>query len=257
MKVRGKKRGARMRLDGKVALITGGGTGIGAGIATRFVAEGAKVTISGRRDAPLKALAAEIGCHWVTGDVSVSADAERMVAETIAAHGKLDIVVNNAGVARFAPMAVTGDDVLDMQLDINVKGPYRVTRAALPHLTANRGCVLNISSTLALKGLSGATAYGASKGAINALTLHLAAELAEAGVRANCICPAVVETPIFETMMPKEAVAQAIADMVAIHPIGRIGQPQDVAAAALYLCSDEAAWVTGAVLNVDGGATAV
>jgi 3-oxoacyl-[acyl-carrier protein] reductase len=246
-----------MRLDGKRVLITGGGSGIGAGIARRFVAEGAKVTVSGRREAPLKALAKEIGCHVVSGDVSQSADAEEMVRQTVDAHGGLDVVVNNAGVARFQPLAETTDEVLEMQLAINVKGPYFVTRAALPHLTATRGCVLNISSTLAMRGIPGGSAYGASKGAVNNLTLQLAAELAPAGVRVNCICPAVVETPIFETFMPKEEVPRAMEQMVGIHPLGRIGQPADVAGAALYLCSDEAGWVTGVIVPVDGGATAV
>ncbi|MFQ5509968.1 MAG: SDR family NAD(P)-dependent oxidoreductase [Leptospirillia bacterium] len=246
-----------MRLEGKSVLITGGGTGIGAGIARRFVEEGARVTISGRRKAPLKAVADEIGCHFTTGDIAVSADADAMVASASAVHGGLDIVVNNAGVARFAPLAATTDEVLDMQLAINVKGPYFVTRAALPKLLKRGGSVLFISSTLALRGIPNGSAYGASKGAINALTLHMAAELAPRGVRVNCICPAVVDTPIFETMMPKEAVPKAIEDMTSIHPIGRIGQPVDVAEAALYMCSDEAAWVTGSILTVDGGATAV
>ena len=246
-----------MRLEGKAVLVTGGGSGIGEGIARRFVAEGARVSITGRREAPLKALAAELGCHYVTGDVSEKAQAEALVAAAVAAHGCLDVVVNNAGVARFLPMADTSEAVLDMHLDINVKGPYFVSQAALPHLIASQGSVLNISSTLGVRGLAGATAYGASKGAVVTLTRSMAAELAPEGVRVNCICPAVVETPIFETMMPKEAVAEALEGLVGVHPLGRVGQPSDVAGAALYLTSGGAGWVTGAVLMVDGGATAV
>jgi len=245
------------KLDGKIALITGGGSGIGAGIARRFAEQGARVTISGRRQAPLAALADDIGGHYVTGDVSDKGSAANMVAETVAFHGGLDIVVNNAGVARFQPMVETDEVVLDMHMNINVKGPYFISQAAIPHLTASGGNILNIASTLGVRGLAGATAYGASKGAVVVLTKHMAAELAGQGVRVNCICPAVVETPIFETMMPKEAVPQALADMAAIHPIGRVGQPEDVAEAALYFCAPEAAWVTGSVLMVDGGATAV
>ncbi|MDH5526408.1 MAG: SDR family oxidoreductase [Nitrospirota bacterium] len=246
-----------MRLKDKSVLVTGGATGIGAGIARRFVAEGANVTISGRREPLLEELADELGCHYVAGDVSVPGDPERMVRAALDAHGALDVLVNNAGVARFSPLADTTDELLEMQLDINVKGPYRMTRAALPHLVAGRGNVLNISSTLAMRGIAGGSAYGASKGAVNALTLHLAAELAPQGVRVNCICPAVVETPIFETMMPREQVAGMLDHMVSIHPIGRVGQPSDVAGAALYLVSAEAEWVTGVVLAVDGGVTAV
>ncbi|MDH4230115.1 MAG: glucose 1-dehydrogenase [Nitrospirota bacterium] len=245
------------RLHGKSALITGGGTGIGAGIARRFVAEGARVTITGRREAPLRELARELGCDYAVGDVSSSTDAAAMVQSAVAAHGGLDVVVNNAGVARFSDLAATTDEVLEMHLGINVRGPYCVTRAALPHLLERRGNVLFISSTLAMRGIPGGSAYGASKGAVNALTLHLAAELSPRGVRVNCICPAVVETPIFETMMSLDDAAKVPQSMASIHPIGRVGQPTDVAGAALYLVSDEAAWVTGAVLTVDGGVTAV
>jgi 3-oxoacyl-[acyl-carrier protein] reductase len=246
-----------VRLEGKAALVTGGGTGIGAGIARRFAAEGARVTITGRREEPLKALAGEIGCHHVAGDVSVAADAARMVEEAAAAHGRLDVVVNNAGVVRAAPFGKTGEDMLDLHLAVNVKGTFLVTRAALPHLTRHRGNVVNISTNVTAQGVPGFSAYTASKGAVNALTVQLAAELAGAGVRVNCVCPGVVETPIFATMMPPEQVPKALEDLKAVHPLGRIGQPDDVAGAVLYLASGDAAWVTGVVLMVDGGATAV
>lgn len=245
------------RLEGKRVLITGGGTGIGAGIARAFAAEGAKVTVSGRREGPIKSVAAEIGGHYVAGDVSLRADAERMVAGAVEAHGALDVLVNNAGVARYLPLAETGEDVLALHLDVNVKGPYFMAQAALPHLKERRGNIVNISTNVSVMGLPAASAYGASKGAVNALTLHLAAELAPVGVRVNCVCPGVVETPVFETMMPKDQVPGRLKELAAVHPLGRIGQPSDVAGAVLYLASDEAVWVTGTIFMVDGGAAAV
>jgi len=246
-----------MRFEGRSVLVTGGGTGIGEAIARKFAAEGARVTVTGRREGPIKAVAAEIGGHYVAGDVSLRADAGRMVAGAVEAHGGLDVLVNNAGVAKYLPLAETGEDVLAAHLDVNVKGPYFMAQAALPHLTARRGSIVNISTNVSVMGLPRASAYGASKGAVNALTLHLAAELAPAGVRVNCVCPGVVETPIFETMMPKAEIAGRLRDLAAVHPLGRIGQPDDVAGAVLFLASADAAWVTGVILMVDGGAAAV
>jgi NAD(P)-dependent dehydrogenase (short-subunit alcohol dehydrogenase family) len=246
-----------VRLEGKVALITGGGTGIGAGIARRFVAEGARVTITGRREGPLKALAGEIGCDWVAGDVTVRADAGRTVAHAVAAHGGLDVLVNNAGVARAVPLAETTEALLDLHLGVNLKGPFFMTQAALPHLKARRGNVVHISTNVTVQGVPGYAAYTASKGALNALTVQLAAELAPAGVRVNCVCPGVVETPIFAAMMPPDQVAERLRALAGVHPLGRIGQPADVAGAVAFLASDDASWVTGVVLMVDGGASAV
>jgi NAD(P)-dependent dehydrogenase (short-subunit alcohol dehydrogenase family) len=246
-----------MRLEGRAALVTGGGTGIGEAVARRLHAEGARVTVSGRREAPLKALADEIGCHWVAGDVSVAGDARRMVEGAIAAHGRLDVLVNNAGVVRAAPFGKTGEDVLDLHLGVNVKGTFLVTQAAVPHLTRHKGNVVNVSTNVTVQGVPGFSAYTASKGAINALTVQLAAELAPSGVRVNCVCPGVVETPIFESMMPPEEVPGRLEALAGVHPLGRIGRPADVAGAVLYLASADADWVTGVVLMVDGGATAV
>jgi NAD(P)-dependent dehydrogenase (short-subunit alcohol dehydrogenase family) len=246
-----------MRFEGRSVLVTGGGTGIGAAMAQKFAAEGAKVTVTGRREGPVKAVAAEIGGHYVAGDVSVPEDAARMVEGAVSAHGGLDVLVNNAGVARYASLEETTDDLFDWHVAINLRGPFLMTRAALPHLLEKRGSVINVSSTLAVRGLPRASAYGASKAAVHGLTLHWAAELSPQGVRVNCICPAVVETPIFDTMMPPEQVPKMLEELKSIHPVGRIGQPEDVAAAALYLASDDAAWVTGTILTVDGGVTSV
>lgn len=249
-------------LAGKVALITGGGTGIGRGIAQAFAREGAAVAITGRRKEPLQELVKELQAGErkalaIAGDVSSAADAARMVAETVAAFGELHILVNNAGVARFGTVETGSVEDTDTMVDINLKGPIHLAKAALPHLKAHKGpggaCILNISSSVTSIAMKNFAVYSATKAGLDHLTRCMALDHAADGIRVNAINPGVVETPIFGTMMPKEAVRHAMAAMARQHPLGRVGQPEDIAGMAVFLCGPQAGWITGVTVPVDGG----
>ncbi len=241
------------------ALITGGGSGIGLAIAQALAKAGAPVAISGRREEVLEQAAKEIEGEVlaITGDVSRPADARRMVEETVTRFGGLQTLVNNAAVSRGGPLDAMDDATIDLVVDIDVKGPFYLVREALPHLRAyrNRGgaAVLNISSSVTVMALKNYSVYSAAKAAVDMMTRCLALELATDRIRVNAILPGVVETPIFETMMPKEDVAGFLEGFHDAVPLGRPGRPQDVARIAAMLCSPEAEWITGALVPVDGG----
>jgi NAD(P)-dependent dehydrogenase (short-subunit alcohol dehydrogenase family) len=249
-----------MRLKDKVALITGAGTGIGQACAEAFVREGARVALMGRRLEPLQKLAKELGSAAVavSGDVSKSADCERAIAETVSRFGMLDILVNNAGVLHVGTAESHTEAEFDETYNINVKGVWLMCKAAIPHLRrAGGGSIVNLSSVAGLMGIANRVAYGASKGAVTIMTKGMAADLAADGIRVNCICPGVVETDLVADVINKapnpELVRRA---RIALHPLGRFGEPQDVAGCAVYLASDESSWVTGAAFPIDGGYTA-
>ncbi|HHT9134913.1 MAG TPA: SDR family NAD(P)-dependent oxidoreductase [Candidatus Avalokitesvara rifleensis] len=252
-----------MRLKDKVALITGGGTGIGRATAIVFAKEGAKVAVTGRRKGPLEETVSVIKSGggkavMVEGDVSVAKDAERMVKETTKVFGRLNILVNNAGVNYKSGGTVeTDEDGWDVVMDINVKGVYLVSRSAVPKMENTGGSIINMASIFGIVGYPKAVAYCASKGAVVNLTRSMALDLAERKIRVNCICPGVVDTPMAREWMEKHGGYETVAKEVsAQHPLGRLGEPEDIAYACLYLASDEASWVTGAILPVDGGFTA-
>ncbi len=239
-----------------MALVTGGGTGIGRAIAERFAREGARVVVSGRRREPLYELAAALGADRaaaVPADVTVAGDRAHLLASVRETFGGLDVLVNNAGaVSGVGPVEELTDDAWEQMLSVNVTAALTLTRDALPMLRERKGNVVMVSTGASLKPVPRFAAYGASKAALNYVSQVLALELAP-DVRVNVLCPGGVDTPIFETFVPAEAVAEVHRHFEESTPLARIGRPEDMAGAALYLASDDAAFVTGGILVVDGG----
>ena len=239
-------------LDGKVAIVTGGSKGIGYSIAERFLKEGAKVIICSRNKAELSKAASKLGCDFHQLDVSDSSGVNSMSEWFSKEHGKLDILVNNAGLIRPGRITKTTEEDWDLQINVNLKGPYLMSNNFLPHMN-NGGAILNISSTVGLRAMKGAAAYCASKGGVVNLTRAMALDLA-GKIRVNCICPAVVDTPMVDERVQAGSVSREVLDNV--QPIGRMGKPEEIAAMALHLCGPEAEWTTGSIITVDGGQTA-
>jgi NAD(P)-dependent dehydrogenase (short-subunit alcohol dehydrogenase family) len=250
------------RLAGKVALITGGGTGIGRACALRFVAEGAKVAVAGRRRDLLTGVVNEIAAGWeaiaIECDVSQRTSVEQAIAATIDRFGLLNVVINNAGTMVPGTAEETSDEQWDSMIDINLKGTFLVSRAALaPMRRAGGGSIVNMSSVYGLVGQTRRAAYAASKGGVTLLTRAMALDHAKENIRINCICPSLGETEIARSLFaaaPDPAAARR--ERLASVPIGRAGTPEEIAALAVYLASDESAWVTGAAYSIDGGQTA-
>ncbi len=250
------------QLAGQAALVTGGGSGIGEGIARVLAAAGARVAVSGRRrevlDAAVRAISEAGGeALAVAGDVARPGDAGGMVAAAVEAMGGLHILVNNAGVARGGPLEAMSDEDIDAVVDIDLKGPIHVLRAALPHLREHReaggASVINISSSVTRTVLANYSVYSAAKAGLDQLTRCWALELAPDRVRVNAICPGIVDTPIFETVMPAAAARHFVEAAAGTTPLGRPGRPADVAELALYLAGERSEWMTGAILTLDGG----
>jgi NAD(P)-dependent dehydrogenase (short-subunit alcohol dehydrogenase family) len=248
------------RLEGKVALVTGGGSGIGRAICERFAREGARVAVSDwRREAAEETVAhivAEGGTAVSTsGDVASPDDAARMVSETVAAFGRLDVLVANAGRALVATATETTPEQWDRTIGTNLTGCFLLARAAIPHLiTAGGGSIVLTASQLAFVGAERFAAYAASKGGVLNLARALALDHARDKIRVNALCPGAVETPLLLNQFAGQDGPQgSLDDLVALHPLGRLGQPEEIAAAALFLASDEASFVTGSALVVDGG----
>ena len=245
-----------MRLSNTVALITGGGSGIGRATAELFATEGAQVVV-GDRNLP----AAEATSRQITAsggqalalevDVAQAAAVATMAEQAVAAFGHVDVLVNNAGFS-------SGDDILqideatwDLNLSVVLKSVFLCSKALLPGmLSRRRGAIVNVSSVNGLTGL-GEEAYGAAKAGMINLTQNMAVKYGPSGVRVNCVCPGTVRTPIWEPRLARDP--RVFNRLAAWYPLGRVGEPDDVARAILFLASDDAAWITGAVLPVDGG----
>jgi len=249
------------RLKNKTAIVTGAGTGIGRACAIALAREGAQVALVGRRKDRLEEVAQEIdgGALVLPGDVSSKEDIDRIVSTAARHFGKLNVLVNNAGVLH----AGTSEQVTEAQwnetFNVNVRGVWLLSRASLPYMRdTGGGSIVNMASVLGINGARNRAAYAPSKGAVVLLTKCMAIDHAVDKIRVNCICPSFVETDLTAAVLSQASDPDAVRrERVAVHPIGRLGRPEDMASLAVYLASDESAWVTGAVYPVDGGYLAV
>jgi 3-oxoacyl-[acyl-carrier protein] reductase len=242
------------RFDGKVAVVTGGGKGIGLAVTKRLASEGAKLVIAGRDQAALESAAEGVRAAGgdalaVVADTSKAGEAERLCDETLKAYGRADILVNNAGVTRDGLLLRMSDEDWDVVLDTNLKGAFRCIRAfARPMLKQRSGRIVNVSSVIGLIGNAGQANYAASKAGLLGLTKSVAKELASRHITVNAVAPGFIETAMTQGL--GEKVREGLAAQI---PLGRLGSPEDVAQAVAFLCSEDAAYVTGQVLPVDGG----
>ncbi len=251
------------RLSGKVAFITGGGSGIGRACAVLFAEEGARVAVAGRRRARLDAVENEIvaaggGALAALCDVTERHSVEEAIRATVERFGRLDIVVNSAGAVMAASVDATSDEDWHRLIAVNLTGTFYVSRAALPELRrSGGGSIVNMGSVYGLIGLKQRAAHVASKGGVTLLTKAMALDHAREGIRVNCICPAITETELVQELLAKmpdpEGVRKARTEQI---PLGRFGRPEDVANLALFLASDESPWLTGAAIPIDGGVSA-
>lgn len=245
------------KLDSKIAIVTGGSSGIGLAIAERFIAEGATVYITGRRQAELEAAGTQLGekAKVVQGDVADLVSLDHVFETVRQAEGRLDVLVANAGVIASSPIETASEEHFDRMFDINVKGTYFTLQKALP-LMRDGGSVILVSSCLSAKGMAGHSVYNATKAAVRSLVRTAAAELVARGIRVNTLSPGPVDTPIIEGQVGSPEAAAEFRRQAASHvPLGRIGRPQELAAAALFLACDESSFSTGTDLVVDGGMT--
>lgn len=244
------------RFAGKTVIVTGAGSGIGEGCARRFAAEGANVVLAGRRQAKLHEVAADLEPKrtlTVVADVVQRGDVERLVAETVERFGGIDVLVANAGTAVMKPFEETTPEEWRTVQATNVDGYYHCVQLALPHLKRSQGSVIVTASVSGLGGDWGMSAYNASKGAVVNFTRALALELGQAGVRVNAVAPSLTESEMTAGILGDEAVIAKFKERM---PLGRAATPADIAGPVAFLASDDARFVTGAILPVDGGVTA-
>ena len=244
-----------MGLEGKVALITGGNSGIGLATAKQFVNEGAYVYISGRRDTELAAAVMEIGKNvtGIQGDVSKLGDLDRLFAQVKREKGKLDIVFANAGVATYAPFGKITEEHFDSIFDINVKGLLFTVQKALPLLPDGASVILN-ASVVASKGLSSNSVYSATKAAIRSFARTWTTDLKDRHIRVNAVSPGPIDTPGLNNLLASSGAGeQRLKALSTVVPLGRLGTPDEIARAVVFLASDDSSYVTGTELFVDGG----
>ncbi len=243
------------RLQNKVAVITGGNSGIGLATAKAFIDEGAKVAIFGRDKKTLDEASASLGENAIAvqGDVTNTSDLDKLFTTTTTTFGKVDILFANAGVALFAPFEQTDETLFDSNMDINVKGSFLTVQKALPVLNKKASVIFN-TSVVNVKGFAGTSAYSASKAALRSLVRTLATELVNDEIRVNAVSPGPIDTPIFGRLgMPQEAVQEMTKGFESANPMKRFGQPEEVAKTVLFFASDDSSYITGSEIAVDGG----
>ena len=249
------------RLKGKVAIVTGAGTGIGRACAAALAREGAGVALVGRRMEKLEATAREIGAAALTiaADVSRKEDIGRVLDQTVARFGAVNVLLNNAGILHPGTVEQISEAQWDETFNLNVRGLWLLSRAVLPHMReAGGGSIINVASVLGINGARNRAAYAPSKGAVVLLTKCMAIDHGHENIRVNAICPSFVETDLTAAVVNQAPDPQAVRrERIAAHSLGRLGQPEDIAGLTVYLASDESSWVTGTALPVDGGYLAV
>jgi NAD(P)-dependent dehydrogenase (short-subunit alcohol dehydrogenase family) len=248
------------RLHNKVAVVTGAAQGIGKAIATRFADEGARVVVTDCNSVTGQQTTTSIQSEggqatFVPLDVTLDQQAARMVETVISQFGRIDILCNNAGVGHVRSITEEDDESYDEIMNVNVRGVFHCCKHVLPHMVQQRtGSIINTASVASFVGFPRDAVYCASKGAVLMLTRQLALDYAEVGIRVNAVCPGFIDTPELRHYIDQQPDRDtALADVVSVHPVGRIGRPEEVAAAFVFLASDDASFITGASLVVDGG----
>jgi NAD(P)-dependent dehydrogenase (short-subunit alcohol dehydrogenase family) len=248
-----------MKLQGKVAIITGATDGIGKATALKFASEGAKVIMVGRDEARGRSAEAEVkkvgDGVYLKADVSDSSQVKKFIEETIRRHGRIDVLVNNAGIVHAGTILTTSEEIWDQIIDINLKGVFLCCKYTIPHMQKNGGGVIvNIGSINSMMAMENEAVYDTSKGGVLMLTKTIAVDFAKSNIRANCILPGAVESTMLEASLNAASdPAKAREWTIQRHPVGRIGKPEEIAEVALFLAADAPPFMTGATIPVDGG----
>ena len=249
----------RNSLEGKVTVITGGGSGIGEAICKKFTASGANVIIIDTNEIEGERVAQEANAYYLNCDISDPKSVQETFKKIESNHGFTEILINNAGIAHIGKITETSPEDFDKIMNVNVRGSYLCIKASIADMIKNnKGCILNMASVASNLGIPDRFAYSTSKGAVYTMTLSVARDFVDQGIRCNCICPARVHTPFVDNYLRKNYPGneeEMFKKLEATQPIGRMAKPEEIASLAAYICSDEASFVTGSAFDIDGGFT--